>query len=985
MEIRHEGGPLSTGSARERFVLATLLLNADRLVLIDRLVDGLWRIPPRSAKAQLHNLVSKIRARLRGIDDGLIVTRPLGYELVLGLNRLDLAEFRRLAHEGRKRHAAGDHTGAATVLHRALELWRGPALADIPGESVGEIRAALEEELLAATETKLDADLALGCIDDLLRDVTSLLDRHPYREDLYRRQMVALVAAGRRADALAVYQAAYRRFVDDLGVEPGTPLRDLQRQIVCGEPVIEPPTRVVVPRQLPPMDTRLTGRDALLARITGELDRPDGEVSPVVALVGPGGVGKTMLALAAGHRLEPRYPDGQLYADLRGSHADPADPYVVAGLFLRALGVNGGAVPDDATERIGMYRSHLAAGRVLVVLDDAADEAQIRPLLPGAPRCAALVTCRRQLRALMGVMRLTVPTLATADGTALLARLGAGDRVIADHVTAARIVEACGGLPLAVCIAAARLALRPDWELADFHRRLVDERVRLDELAVGDLDVRANLALSFQSLSEPAQTLFRLLGLVTTRDLPAWVADLAAEGQLAELIDAHLVELIGRDRAGQPRYRLHDLVAEYAAELGNAENDERERDEALDRVLRGWLTLASQADGRIASGDSPGVDVPPLPLPVAVTRVAQEIPYEWFEAERASLVDAVELACRFGRADIAGDLALRLSGFLAVRGYDDDRERTLRRAVECVRRHGPVQTLGRLLSNLFEAVAQRDRRAELSDIAREALAVSRRVGDPVFELRALAQVARAARMDGRFNEARWMLEEAVSAARRAAVSRSLQCKVVESLGVTYLESGDGRAVPLLAEAVMLASDEGKDRRAAQVRHSYALALIRAGRLSDAEHAATEGLIITETIGDEVGTAYLEQTLAMLHLERRQWADAAVRLDRSLRLHEQYDNREGIAEALRAQGDLALGEGRADDALPLLTRSLELCRQIGSGLEVARVLCRLELGHAAVGDHAAAGACRAEWQAILDELRLAEICLGRPRFLECGPH
>ncbi|HEX2419601.1 MAG TPA: NB-ARC domain-containing protein, partial [Micromonosporaceae bacterium] len=676
----------------------------------------------------------------------------------------------------------------------------------------------------------------------------------------------------------------------------------------------------------------------------------------------------------------PGYPEGQLYVDLRGSHASPADPYAVAGGFLRAFGVDGDAVPDDPAERIAAYRSHLAAGRVLVVLDDAADEAQVRPLLPGAPRCGALVTSRRQLRALMGVTRLTVPELGPDDGIELLARLGAGERVATDRATAARIVEMCGGLPLAVCVAAARLALRPDWELADFHRRLAAERGRLDVLAVGDLDVRASLALSYRSLPDAARRLFRLLGLITAPDWPAWLADLLVDGQLDRLTDAHLVEGLGRDRAGQPRYRLHDLVAEYAAELAAAEDTERQRGEALDRLLGSWLALAGQADERISHADSPGTDLP-WQLPATVIRLVWDAPYEWFEAERASLVDAVELACGLGRAQVAGDLALRLCGFLAVRGYDDDRENTLRRAAECLRRQGPSETLARLLNDLFEAAAQRDKREELESISREALTVAQQLGDPMSALQARAKVARSARMNGRIDEALWMLEEAVAVARRSRVSHGLLSTFVESLGITHTESGDARrAIPLLEEAVLLSSHGGKDRRVAQALHSYATALLQADRSRDAERAATEGLIITEKIGDEVGSAYLEHIMAVIHIERREWTDAAVRLDRSLGLHEQHKNREGIAEALCSLGDLALCEGRSGDALPPLTRSLGLCRQIGSPVEVARVLCRLELGYAAVGDLAAARAHRAEWRSILDELALEETCLRRPRVL-----
>ncbi|MGH3739463.1 MAG: BTAD domain-containing putative transcriptional regulator, partial [Micromonosporaceae bacterium] len=644
VEVRHEGRTLPTGSARERYVLAALLLDADRLVSTDRLVDALWRTPPTSAKAQLHNMISKIRGRFRGFDDELIATRPAGYQLRLDGHRLDLVEFRERLAAARCAAERGEHHGTVAILDGASGLWRGPALADVPDDIAADARQALGEERLAAGELRLDAQLALGEYAGMLAELNGLLAEHPYREHLYRRQMLALAGAGRRADALAAYRRAYRRLVDDLGVEPGGALRELEQQILRGlTPSAASPPQLV-PRQLPPVNGPVTGRDELLHEVTGCLTSRGDAALPVVVLVGPGGVGKTTLALSAGHRLAAEFPGGQLYADLRGSHGRPADPYQVTGRFLRALGVPGTAVPEDPEERLAMYRSHLADG-ALVVLDDAADEAQVRPLLPGSPRCAVAVTSRRQLAGLLGATRFAVPQLVDHAAVALLGRIAGPERVAAEPEAAARIARSCGALPLAVSIAGARLAAEPGLRLERFAVSLAEERGRLDQLTVGDLDVRASIALSYQQLPAPAARLFGQLGALPTADWPEWLPDALGGGDpavLGQLVDVHLVEPLGVDPVGQQRYRFHDLVAAYAAEQAPQDADP----DVWRLVLDGWLGLVTLADEAAGASTAPLLDAVHPPAPASAADAVRRAPLDWFETERVSLQDAVELAGR---------------------------------------------------------------------------------------------------------------------------------------------------------------------------------------------------------------------------------------------------------------------------------------------------------------------------------------------------
>ena len=717
------------GSARERFVLAVLLLGAGRPASVSRLIDALWDDPPRSAKAQLHNMISNLRRR---VGEERIVTGPAGYELRLGEATLDVLDFRRLAAEGQRARAGGDAAVAVALLGEALALWRGPALADVPDELATATRHALHEERLVAAEARFEAQLTLGRHADVLRDLEPLLAEHPFRETLHQARMVALLGTGRRGDALVAYREAHRRFVDGLGIEPGPALRDLEGQLRRGEDLTPTTTPTVVARQLPPVTAVLTGRDGLIDEITGS-------AAPVRVLVGPGGVGKTTVALAVAGRLAASFPDGQLYADLRGSQESPADPHAILGRFLAALGVRQSTLPQDRAERVAMYRGVLARTRTLVVLDDAAGEEQLRTLVPDDPGCVALVTSRRQLA---GTARWTVPVLAEEDCLELLGRIVGQERTSAEPAAATELAAVCGRLPLAVSIVAARLAVRPDWTLDELRGRLAEERHRLDELAVGDLDVRASIALSYRTLSPRARRLFRLLGLVRAADWPVWVPRVLlgepAGDLVAELVDVHLVAPLGADAAGQDRFRLHDLVADYARE--QAREHEPDAAAASTRLLAGWLALAAAADERIPHGEGFAVPASTGAPPVAVTA-----PYDWFDAERAGLLGAIEEAVRLGRPDLAGQLALRMSGYLKLRCDYDDWLAALRLAIDPVRAAGLDHVLVKLLSALFVAHGLADRYDEQVAVAEEELAVARRLGDRGAEVVALAHTGRAVR------------------------------------------------------------------------------------------------------------------------------------------------------------------------------------------------------------------------------------------------
>ncbi|MCP2329419.1 DNA-binding SARP family transcriptional activator/tetratricopeptide (TPR) repeat protein [Hamadaea flava] len=966
VEVRADGRSIEVGSGRERLVLAQLLLNADRLTAADRLVETVWTAPPRTAKGQLHNMISNLRRRLGGV----IFTRPLGYQVTLDGHRLDLAEFRSLVSRA---GAAVEHAESLELLAAAEALWNGPALANIAGDWAESVRASLHAERLAAAVAWLEAALSLGRHEDVLRALPGLIGEHPYHERLRELHMLALVGVGRRADALTEYRGTYRLFAEELGIEPGVGLRAIEREILQDAP----PAGWVYPRQLPPVPTILGGRDDLIAAVENDLCRAGPAAPPMVVLVGPGGVGKTTVAVAAGHGLLGRFPDGHLFADLRGMHADPIAPHTVLGRFLRALGVAPAEVPDDPQERLAAYRSRLAGRRVLVLLDDVASEEQVRALLPTFAGCATVITSRQRLTALVGATRWTVPVLVDRDAVELLARIAGPERIAAEPASAQAVVEACGRFPLAICIAAARLAAHPGWTLADLHRRLAAEHGRLDELRVGDLDVRSSIGLSYRLLDLPQQALLRRLAILDAPDWPAWVCDeligRAADGLLDDLVGVHLVDPRSVDAAGQLRYRLHDLVTEFAAERARAEDAESERDEAVIRVLRTWLALASAADARrgYGLGHARGVPAPQVPASAAAAVACDAT--DWFEAERVSLVRAVTRARRLGRGDLAAQLALWISGFLKSRNYYDDHERTLRDAWAMVQ--NDRLRLG-LAHALFSAFMTTDRDDEMPVLLSEARMLAQRLGERDQEVRTFLQSGLYAKRRGRLEEAIGWSERALASCREDApillVTTSLH-----GVATAHAEAGRPQMGIALSERAVAIQRTGDAPAMTAMRLlGHGEVLMDAGWHDEAERVLTESLETLESVGNDAAAAVGLLRLGELALRRELWTEAEALLRRALAVFERIRDHSSTAMTLRSLGDLALARERSVDAVEPLRRALAIWQRLGFPLESARTHHRLGLALSALGDEVA-GHHSAECRRILLELGLEPACLRLP--------
>ncbi|WP_309116063.1 BTAD domain-containing putative transcriptional regulator [Saccharothrix sp.] len=563
-----DGAPVPIRGKRLRTLLSVLLVHAGRPVAAHQLVDALWEgEPPKSYLSNLHTYVSRLRERLPDLridhTDGLYTARvdPADLDLLVFRGRVDAA---RLAVR------RGEHALAADLYRSALELFRDRPLLDLDAPALEPEISHLESTRLLLVEDRFEAELNAGRHVEVVAELEALVAEQPTRERLCRHLMLALCAAGRQADALAAYRTTRDRLVEAVGVEPGPALRRLHREILRGdvpEPQTAPQAPVFPICQLPPDTADFRGRRAEVGRLVAELSASDGPV-PVVVLAGQPGVGKTALAVRVAHQLRTRFPDGQLFLDLKGSSTAPRAPGDLLAGLLRALHTD---VPEDVAERAATLRAVLADRRVLVVLDDAAHAGQVRALLPGTAGCAVLVTARKRMDDLAGATPVPVGPFTPDDARELLAAVAGPERVAAEEAAADEVARLCGHLPLAVRIAATRLAARAHLGIGAFAERLADERARLDELSVDGRGVRSELAHAHQRLCPPARwAAERVAALgprdVREQDVADLLTDLDGDAVVEELMRTGLLLSRGVDPAGEPLYRLPELFRLYVLE-----------------------------------------------------------------------------------------------------------------------------------------------------------------------------------------------------------------------------------------------------------------------------------------------------------------------------------------------------------------------------------------------------------------------------------
>jgi DNA-binding SARP family transcriptional activator/tetratricopeptide (TPR) repeat protein len=1013
VEVVAAGGPLTLGGAKMRTLLAALLLAPGRVVATEWLIEAIWdEDPPATARALIQTYVSGLRRSIGATGPRIIQTRPTGYLVDVADGMLDRHRFDALMARGRTAGVAARHADASDAYRAAVALWRGPALGGARAGALLADAMRLDEQRVDAIEGRVTAELALGAGTELVGELTMLVEQLPTRESLRGQLMLALHRAGRTADALTAFRQGRQALIDELGIEPGPQLAGLHEAILRSDPRLLPArtaqpvaagptaprpaapppapdadrvsrsdsrteepdaaTPAHRPAQLPPDPTDFTGR-AELVRQLAELFDGDHPATAVAVVSGPGGVGKSALAVHVAHLVKARYPDGQLHVDLRGTATAPASPAEVLGRLLLALRVYPDTIPTGVDERMDAYRTAVSGRRLLVVLDDADNERQVRPLLPGSATCAVLVTSRSRLPALAGARLIELDMLNPREATALLARVAGGDRVAAAPEAALRIVRSCGHLPLAVRIAGARLATRRQWTAGLLADRLADERRRLDELRVGDQQVRASIEMSYRTLDPAIQTALSLLGRLGLPEFPGWVVaalldtdPATAEEAIEQLVDAQLVDYTFVDQTGQMRYRLHDLIRIYARERAERDEDEPGQREAIVRVLAGWLGVLERLAGHVVDNVTSGaLRVTPArgadrPVDPDLAAAALADPRRWLDTEQSSLVLVTELAAELGLDEIAVGLAgiLCASGY-ALNNVDDLWGRAHEAALGAARAAGNARGQAVLLAALGQRRYELDEYAEARRHLSEAVTMFRDLGDVRGEAATLSALGLACRDQGYLPEAQHFLRQAEAPTRALDDDQALG-HWQRLLGSVHLEQGDFEQAGTLLDGALAAYRRAGSRRGAALTLRTVGLLHRArGRLADAEQACAQALSTFRDLGDQALEGFTLRALAKTWLRMGRHAEAYAPLRAALAIHQAKRDRWGEAMVLRTLGELELADADLESADHHLAEALAIFQANNSTLFWARTLRDVALLREAQGESAQAALIRAE--------------------------
>jgi DNA-binding SARP family transcriptional activator/tetratricopeptide (TPR) repeat protein len=913
---------MAVPAARQRALLAVLAVRAGELIPTDELAEIVWDgMPPGRAAVTIRNYVKRLRYQLGSAGRQIVTSRP-GYRLEVADDELDLRMFTRLCRDGGAAVRAGDWPAAFSGLGQALGLWRGTPFADAGCERLQREQSPLLAELrLQAAQWRTEAGLALGRHAEVASELAGWCAAEPLRERFAALRMLALYRSGRQADALAAYRQARRMLVDELGVEPGEELRRLHQQILARDPFLAAPSQRdvaaggsdaagLVPRQLPAAVAGFAGRSGELTALAGLAEQAVGGAGGTVvisAIGGTAGVGKTTLAVHVAHQVAGLFPDGQLYVDLRGfsPSGDPVPPARVVRGFLDALGVAPRAVPADAEAQAALYRSVLAGKRMLLVLDNARDAAQVRPLLPGSAGCLVVVTSRSQLAglaAIEGARLLSLGLLTEQEVRQLLAgRLGAA-RVEAELEAVNELIRLCARLPLALAITAARAAARPEHPLAVLAAELRAADGPLDALDAGDptASVRSVFSWSYQQLSPAAAQLFRLLGIHPGPDISvSAVASLVgvetahARRLLAELTRAHLIA-----EPAPGRYACHDLLRAYAAEQAHALDSEAARRAAVGRALDHYLHTADAAAGLVDPSRASLCTAPPEPCAMSERPADQRQALAWFEAEHHVLLSCATLAAETGFDRHAWQLPLAIGDYLDAGGHWQELAAVARSALDAATRLGEVggqAAAHRVLAGAHAQLAQydlacahladslelyrrlgdragqaivhltlawvsdlQDRHAETLGHCERALDLFQAVGDQVQEARTLATIGWCHAHLGRYQQARAFCQRGLTLLRERG-HRLYEAQSWDTLGYAEHQCGDQVAAVTCYQRALELFREFGDR--------YCQATVLA-HLGDAQH--------------EIGQN---------QPARRAWQEAVVILDA---LHHPY------ADAVRAR-------------------------------------------------------------------------------------
>jgi DNA-binding SARP family transcriptional activator/tetratricopeptide (TPR) repeat protein len=909
-EVRASRGDkaVQLGPPQQRAVFALLALSHGRLVSRDALVSALWgEDPPRHAANVIQTYVMQLRRslepdRVSRAPSEVLARSGDGYLLQVAVEDVDVLRFRRLVGDAREAHRSGHDDACCVAAQEALGLWQAAPAADLPVLAGHPLVTLLTDERWAAVVWFAEAALRRDTPGDALAIVEEGVAVRPLDEPLHGWLIRLYDALGRRVDALNCYELLRRRLVEELGVDPTPQLRELHQAVLRDEdprpapvtlsrtPAAPPRSSYQVPRQLPAAPQSFTGRVMELADLN---KLHDASTVAIAAIDGMAGVGKTALALHAAHQMVDRYPDGQLFIDLHGytDGVAPVEPGEALDRMLRALGVAGDRIPVDVDERAGLYRSRLANRRMVIVLDNAASESQVMPLLPGAFGCVVLITSRRRLVGLDHTHALSLDTMPQPDAIALL-RHTADESQLAGQPPEilVELVELCGRLPLAIWIAAARLRSHPTWDLSHLTERLKDQQHRLIELAAGQRSVTAALDLSYHDLTSDLQCTYRLLGLHPGPDVDAYATAalvdaslLGADRMLEQLLDARLLQ-----ESVPGRYRFHDLTRAHAAQMATRDETERSRRTALDRLLDYYR------DSTVAAVD--------VSYPFEREHRPQ-IPFA--STHSPTLSDPISAAAW---------LDSELPNLLATAKYATEHDSPAHLLQLSTILHWHLRTHGRL----HDAVT----------LHQQALTTARIINNQTGEIEALIGLGHVHRRRGQYAQAVDAYERGLRLAGTAGRQVAGLVALV-GLGVIHLRQGRyGPAAEHFQQGLQLASATGY--RAAEMDALVGLGYVHAlqGRFERATDHYQGALQLARAIGHRSGELDALVGLGVMYRRQSRYEQATDNFQQALQLACAIGHRSGEQAALTGLGQIHRAQGRYDQATGYYRRLLDLARESG---------------------------------------------------------
>jgi len=1020
LEVRRDGALVPIAAGRQRGLLAALLLSANSVVLADELIEVLWAAaPPASARASLHNYVKRLRKLLGDADHQRVVTRPRGYLIRVGPGELDVTGFDELLVAARAAARDGEWESSARRARAALALWRGEPLADTGSQAlVAREAPRLAELRLQALEAAIDAELRLGQHTKVIGELRRLAAEHPLRERLHALLMLALYRDGRQGEALAAYQQARQVLVEELGTEPGSGLSDLHQQILTADPSLMPgpSARPAAIRTLPRDIAGFTGRQGEMARLAA---LPAGPAAGIEVIGGMAGVGKTAFAVHAAHRLAPRFPDGQLFVPLHGHTPGhrPVEPGGALASLLQTIGIPAAEIPPGLPERAGLWRDRLAGLRVLLVLDDAVDTAQVEPLLPGTGGSLVLVTSRRHLTALADAQTISLDVLSPGEASDLLVRLAARPDLRPGDAAVADICALCGFLPLAIGMLARQLHHHPVWTAAGLAADLtagLDRLDRLDLMTAENLSVAAAFGLSYAEITADQRRLFRCLSLHPGGDIDAYAAAAlddcslsTARRQLAALYDHYLLT---EPAAG--RYRLHDLIREYARILALQEDGASGRDQALGRLLDYYIHTATLAEGHLARqarpAPPPALTAPPSAVP-DLGDSARAL--AWARTERANLLACLDHATESGLSAQVIALTAGLAGLLQQDGPWADAVARHRVAVQAAQRSGDRAGQARALNKLgamleltgdYPAAARAleaalDLARDLGDrlgqavallnlgivqrltgdypassqVLESALEIHCSLGNRLGQATALLNLGAGRRLIGDFRGAARYLETALDVYRDLG-DRLGQAHTLFFLGAAQRQTGDHHGAAQSQEAALhIYRDLGYQLGQANALTELGLMRRLTGDYPAAVQALEAALSLSRELGYRLGQVNSLFSLGVVQRLTGDYPAAAQALEAALALYRDLGERSGEVEALNEAGVLNRMAGNLAQAEAYHRQALELARNLGSSCDQALALAGLGRCALAAGRRADARAGLQQAHQIFRQIGAAE--------------